>query len=113
MKHLNCRDVAAETVEAGATGVSIRWLITDKDGAPNFSMRHFEVAPGGSTPHHSHAWEHEVYIVGGVGVVVGPEGEEPVAAGDFVFVPPEEKHCFRNPGAETLNFICLIPNQEK
>ena len=62
-------EVPAETVEQGAEGVRIRWIISQADGAPNFAMRHFEIAPGGHTPHHAHDWEHEVFILTGRGNV--------------------------------------------
>ena len=65
----HAKDVKAEDVGEGAKGVKIRWLIGEQDGAPNFAMRHFEVAPGGHTPHHSHDWEHEVFVLSGRGKV--------------------------------------------
>jgi quercetin dioxygenase-like cupin family protein len=90
-------------------GVFKREVITAKDGAPNFCMRVFEVKPGSSTPNHSHPWEHEVFILAGQGVVVGKQGEIPLGTGNVVFIAPDEQHCFRNTGRQTLRFICLIP----
>ncbi|MCD4651924.1 MAG: cupin, partial [Candidatus Cloacimonetes bacterium] len=53
-------DVTLEDVNVdGADKVKIRWLIAEKDKAANFAMRMFEVEPGGHTPYHQHAWEHE------------------------------------------------------
>lgn len=102
-------DVRQDDVDAeGAAGVKIRWLIKKEDGAPNFAMREFELAPGGHTPHHGHGWEHEVYVLAGEGVVAGEEGESELKAGVVVFVPPNEKHNFRNTGAEPLRFLCLV-----
>lgn len=106
---LHYTDVPADDVEGEAVGVKIRWLIDEKSGAPNFAMRHFEVAPGGHTPLHSHAWEHEVFGLSGEGVVVGADGEKPFRAGDFVFMPPGEKHQFRNTGSDSLTMICIVP----
>jgi len=94
---------------SGAQGARMRLLIGPRDGAAVFHMRHFEVAPGGHTPHHAHDFEHEVLIWKGAGVVRGGEGERPCRAGDVVWVPANEKHQFRNPGTEPLEFICLIP----
>ena len=60
-------DIEGKAVtEAGAEGVTIRVLMGDNVGAPTFTMRHFEIAPGGRTPFHAHAWEHEVYILSGL-----------------------------------------------
>ncbi len=113
MKVMNYTDVPAEEVaEEGANRVVIRWLITSKDGAPNFSMRHFEIAPGGYTPLHSHGWEHEVFILHGKGKVVREGKDVPIKEGDFVFVPQGEEHQFRNQSDSTLTLLCLIPNPE-
>ncbi len=96
--------------EEGASGISIRWVIAEKDGAPNFSMRVFEVAPGGYSPYHSHPWEHEVFVLEGGGVVVQETGEVPISCGDVLFIPGGEMHQLRNTSEGTLEFICLIPN---
>ena len=106
----------AETVEAetvtseGAEGVAIRWLIDEGDpGAEHFVMRQFEVAPGGHTPRHRHAWEHEAYVLSGRGTVVTADGEQPIRTGDVVLVPAEDDHQFLNTGNAPLRFLCLIP----
>lgn len=93
-------------------GVVKREVINADDGAPNFCMRVFEVEPGSATPSHSHAWEHEVYILSGRGVVMGKQGEIEIGKDSVVFVPPDEHHCFKNNGDETLRFICVIPLQD-
>jgi len=112
MKAQHYTDVPAQDVQQDAEGVRIRWLIDQKCGAQNFAMRHFEVAPGGHTPFHAHAWEHEVFALSGEGVVVGKGGQRPFRTGDFVYMPPEEKHQFRNTGSEPLTMICVVPITE-
>lgn len=94
----------------GARGCTVRWLVGQEEGAPNFAMRQFEVEPGGYTPKHSHPYEHEVFVLEGSGTVV--EGDTPHAlrAGDVVFVQPGEVHQFLNTGASPLKFLCLVPN---
>jgi quercetin dioxygenase-like cupin family protein len=94
---------------AGAEGAKMRMLVGPQDGAANFHMRHFEVAPGGFTPHHQHDYEHEILILKGRGVANSVAGEQPLKAGDVIWVPANEMHQFRNPGPEPLEFICLIP----
>jgi quercetin dioxygenase-like cupin family protein len=101
-----------EVGEVGASGLTVRWVISEKDGAPNFSMRVFEVAPGGYSPYHSHPWEHEVFILTGNGVVVQEGDTVPLFRGDVLFIPPGETHQLKNNSDETLEFICLIPNPE-
>ena len=92
-------------------GVTIRLMISEGDGAPTFSTRYFEIAPGGYTPRHSHAWEHEVFVIGGQGSVTGREGVKPLTAGTSVFVPGGEEHQFRNTGDAPFIFTCAVPNQ--
>jgi quercetin dioxygenase-like cupin family protein len=41
---------------------------------------------------------------------VGVEGEKRFKPGDVVFVPPNEKHQFRNSGSKTVKFLCLVPH---
>ncbi len=93
----------------GAKKTKIRWLISDKDNAPNFAMRMFEVSPGGFTPYHSHSFEHEVFVVDGEGVFVTAEKEYPFKAGDVIFADPDLEHQFRNTGKNTLKFLCSVP----
>lgn len=111
MKVRNYREIAADPVgEEGASGITVRWVITEKDGASNFSMRVFEVEPGGYSPYHEHPWEHEVFILEGQGLLVQGNNEVPFSKGDVIFIPPDEEHQLRNISKEPLEFICLIPN---
>ena len=107
----NYSEVEAVDVEQGAKDVKIRWVITEKEGAPNFIMRVFEFLPGGYSPYHSHAWEHEVFILSGKGVVVSEDGEHEIGVGDVIFVPGNEVHQFKNIGEDELRFICLVPKK--
>ena len=106
--------VQAEDVNAeGASKVKVRWLITKEMGAENFAMRIFEVEPSGYSPLHVHPWEHEVFILEGEGQLFDGEKAAPFKAGDVVFVPPNERHQFKNNGKDLLKFICLIPYTKK
>ncbi len=93
----------------GVRGVKMRMLIGPDDGAHNFHMRHFEVAPAGNTPHHSHDYEHEVLVLKGTGVVVSDQGERSFEAGDVIFISANERHQIMNRSGEPLEFVCLIP----
>ncbi len=93
----------------GADGARMRMLVGPEDGAGNFHMRHFEVRPGGFTPHHQHDYEHEILILRGAGTARSEQGERAFKAGDVIWVPANEMHQFRNTGSEPLEFICLIP----
>jgi len=93
----------------GATGARMRMLVGPGEGAQSCHMRHFEVAPGGYTPHHQHDYEHEILILKGRGKALSEQGERSFSAGDVIWVPPNEMHQFQNTGSERLEFICLIP----
>ena len=106
-------DMEWQAVSAsGAKDCRIRELITAADHAPTFSMRQFEVDPGGCTPHHRHPWEHEVYILSGSGVVRKDSGEIPFDAGTALLIYPDETHSFHNTGDTPLRFLCLIPVEQ-
>jgi quercetin dioxygenase-like cupin family protein len=111
MKIIHCDEIApAPVTTEGATGCGMCCLIGEPDGAPSFSMRHFVVAPGGSTPKHSHGHEHEVYVLEGTGVVLEGDVEHPLRPGTAIFVPPGQLHQFRNTGTGPMRFLCLIPH---
>lgn len=110
IKKVHYTDVPPDPVgEAGASGLTVRWVITEEDGAENFSMRVFEMAPGGSSPFHSHPWEHEVFILEGEGLVVTGDGELAISQGDVLFIPPGYRHQLTNSSNDRLAFVCLIP----
>jgi quercetin dioxygenase-like cupin family protein len=110
MRITNFKNVTAEKVsDPAAQGVTIRWLISEKDNAPNFAMRLFEVAPEGHTPYHQHPFEHEVFVLQGKGSLVVEGDEHPFAEGDSIFVPGGEKHQFRNASKDALVFLCMVP----
>lgn len=111
MKVVNLESVDLSPVEMqGAQSCSMRLLVSPADGAPNFSMRQFEVAPGGHTPLHSHPYEHEVFVLEGEGTVREGDQERPLSKGDVVYVAPDDVHQFRNTGSGPLKFLCLVPN---
>ncbi|MEC9093715.1 MAG: cupin domain-containing protein [Planctomycetota bacterium] len=111
MKVINHQSVEINPVDMeGAVGCSMRQLVSEADGAPNFSMRQFEVEPGGNTPLHSHPYEHEVFVLQGDGIVMEGPRERPIKKGDVVYVAPDDLHQFKNSGQEPLRFLCLVPN---
>jgi quercetin dioxygenase-like cupin family protein len=113
MKVVHYTDVELEPVYAeGASGAKIRWLIAQKDGAPNFALRMFEVEPGGQTPYHEHDWEHELYVLDGKGSLVTERGELPFATNDVMYVDPNMMHAFKNTGDTILKFLCIIPHEK-
>jgi quercetin dioxygenase-like cupin family protein len=90
-------------------GVSVRWLIGPAEGAPNFAVRYFEIAPGEGTSLDRHEHDHGVVVLRGRGeVLLGDEVLE-VSFGDAVYVSPHEPHQFRCTGEVPLGFLCVIP----
>jgi quercetin dioxygenase-like cupin family protein len=109
--HYNEAELEPVNVE-GAEGTKIRWLIAQKDGAPNFALRMFEVEPDGHTPYHEHAWEHEVYVLEGQGVLQTERGELPFASNDIIYVDPGMRHSFKNTGEAKMKFLCIVPHEK-
>lgn len=110
MKIEKSTNISKSPVEAeGAKDVGIRWLISKEDGAENFSMRMFELAPGGHTPLHTHPQEHEVFILEGKGTFVFEGQQHPFSAEHVIFVPSNKEHRFMNTGDSVLRMLCVIP----
>ena len=111
MKKLHYTDVEEiDVTDYGSTNTTIRWLITkEKDGAPRFSIRRFEIKPGGEIGIHNHPQEHEIYILSGSGVVFTIKEMYEINPNDVLYVPPSENHGYKNTGEEDLVFLCVIP----
>ena len=106
------RDIIPVPVEAeGAVHAMKRILIGSGDGAPLFSMRMFDIAPGGCSPRHRHNFEHEIYVVSGSGTLSSAGEEYLLHPGTSVFIAPDEEHQLRNSGTDTLRFLCIVPRE--
>lgn len=106
MKVQSYRDVKGINA---AQGVTMRIVAGTAEKAPTFVMRVFEIEPGWATPHHSHPWEHEMFIVKGQGVLKSGNTEKPLKEGDAVMVLPNEQHGVFNTGKNLLMMICIVP----
>jgi len=111
MKLKRYADVKPGTYDGIPDGVQLREMITAEDGAPNFTLRVFDVEAGASTPFHSHAWEHEVFVVQGTGRVKTEDRETAFQVGDSVYIAPTEKHCFI--ADVPARFICVVPIKDR
>ena len=107
IKHTS--DVPSKDLAPKLPGVHLQVLVGPEDGAENFVLRRFTLEPGASTPHHDHDLEHEIIVLEGEGTIIADDGEHPVTSGDVVFIPPDERHQFRNTGTTTYRMICLVP----
>ena len=55
---------------------------------------------------------HMNYVIEGSGALVNEKGEEqPLKAGDFALVNPDEKHQYRNKGDIPFKMICGVPKE--
>ena len=93
----------------GLPGVTVRWLWAEKDGAPNFALRLFEVELGASTFYHTHPYEHEVYILSGQAILRGKDREQTLGPDDTALILGNEEHQFVNVGQDVLRLLCAIP----
>jgi len=106
MRVISYEEVEAKEVKEGFK-LKIRWLNTA--GSKNFSVRLFEIEPGGYSPYHNHPWEHEIFVLEGNGTVIGNEGAEAISVGNIISIPGEETHQIKNTGKSTLKLLCMIP----
>ncbi|TFH33807.1 MAG: cupin domain-containing protein [Dehalococcoidia bacterium] len=90
-------------------GAQKRVVFGQKQGAPTFAMRIFDVPPGGGSSDHSHDFEHQMLILEGEGTLRNEQGDAPLKAGSALFVPANERHQLRNTGKENLRFVCVVP----
>jgi quercetin dioxygenase-like cupin family protein len=102
-------DVDYESV-AAADGLARGVLIDEGDGAPNFAIRRFTLAPGSAVPKHTNEVEHEQYVLAGEYVVGIGDEEYTVSPGDSLFIPAGTVHWYRNESDQEGAFICAVPN---
>ncbi len=114
MKIISLGQVEKSRVQmAGAYNAWKQIPLSREDGAPVYAFRVFTVEPGGYTPYHQHPYEHMNFIIEGEGVLVNASGEEqPIKAGDFALVLPDEKHQYRNTSPDKpFVLVCGVPKE--
>lgn len=84
-------------------------ILGPDDGVPNYVMLYVRHDPGGSSPFHTHEWEHQAFITEGAGVVEVDGKEYPIKQGDCVLVPGGSQHQFRNTGDVMLSRVTVNP----
>ena len=94
----------------GSKDLSIRFLVTQEDGAPHFSMMLLELSPKGYTPDHSHQREEEIFVKAGKGELKSEENRTSIREGDVLYILPDEMHQFINTGSEILELLCVTSN---
>lgn len=111
MFRTNINDIPETGINRGyRPGVSIRYLVLQEFGAPNFEMRYFELEPGTSTSNDHHASEHEVFVVRGHATLHLGERSVALRPHDALLIEPWEPHRFENTTDEPFGFLCIVPN---
>lgn len=97
------------------TGAGLGWrdvvrnTLLRPEGEPAaFSVRYFEVAPGGYTSLERHQHVHAVLVLRGRARVVLGSRVHDLKPHDFVYVPPDTPHQFVNDGPEPFGFLCVV-----
>lgn len=103
-------DVPQENVTAfGSTGTKIQWFRKPEEST-HFMLRRFEIEPKGQIGIHGHPEEHQMFILKGPIALLNKDGIETIVKTDqFVYMPPEELHGYRNPNNYPVSFLCGIP----
>jgi quercetin dioxygenase-like cupin family protein len=109
-KVIHYTDAAAIVLGDSAPGAAKRVLVDDEnDGAVTTVLLMIEIAPGGSSPHHSHTYELAGFVVEGHGRVLIDDTWHDLNPGDVVHVPGNILHEFVNNGDTIFKFLSAIP----
>jgi len=103
-------DVPSSAVTAfGSEHTSIQWFRTPEEST-HFMLRRFEIGPHGHIGIHQHPEEHQMFILVGPIHLLDEHGTETlVESNQFVYMPPNEPHGYRNRSDHTVSFLCGIP----
>ncbi len=111
MKHSHFSAIEKEEVSLfGSEKTTVQWWTKRKD-SEYFMMRKFEIGKNGHIGVHNHPEEHQMFVLKGPINLIDKDGRETkVDTGEFVYMPPNEKHGYNNPNDYPVSFICCIPN---
>jgi len=102
---VKCEELPKEKGEK----VCVRWLLERGKNAENFSMRLFEISPGGEIGRHAHPWEHGIFVIDGEGELEVNGRSFTVEGGSYIYIPRGAFHSYRNRGKGSFKFLCIIP----
>ncbi len=107
LKQTEAVDITPEGLKDKGS-VTVQWMLGEPEGAPNFELRYFALNGDVATDRHSHAWEHQVFVIEGRGKLCTAEEEYDLVPGAAVLVAPNELHHFACAG-DRFEFICVVP----
>ena len=87
---------------------SARPILDAEQGTPTYTMLYRALTDGESSPMHSHAWEHQAYILEGSCTLSCDGVDYQVTEGDAVLVPPHAEHEWRSNGIP-VNWLVFNP----
>jgi quercetin dioxygenase-like cupin family protein len=93
----------------GIEGVVKRVLVSPENGWDGWTMRLFDIDPGGHTPRHAHDWPHINFVAAGRGELYLHGEAHPLESGSYAYVPAGDEHQFRAAADEALSFVCIVP----
>ena len=97
----------------GSQKTAIRWFRRPEEST-HFMLRRFDIEAGGFIGVHAHPEEHQMYILKGPIVLLDQNNKETVVQADeFIYMPPNEPHGYKNPNTFGVAFLCGIPKLEK
>jgi len=110
---ISLKTVLHEGKPLDITGTSIRWLVHNRYGGPeyrhNFALRHFTMKPGGKIPFHAHEYVEAVFVLEGSLIFKSETEAARVGPGDVIYTYTGEGHSLENPSkTETAVFTCTI-----
>ena len=110
----NVSDVPISDVTAyGSTNTTIQWFRTPEEST-HFMLRRFVIDSLGQIGIHGHPEEHQMFILQGPIHLLDKDGQvSKVDSNQFVYMPPDELHGYRNPNDFPVSFLCGIPKLKK
>jgi quercetin dioxygenase-like cupin family protein len=110
MQHILQNKLQKEEVKNfGSEKTTIQWFRRPEE-ANMFMLRRFEIGPDGHIGIHTHPEEHQIYILKGPIILQSENKQEiEVVEDEFIYVPPNESHGYKNPNPFPVSFLCGIP----
>jgi quercetin dioxygenase-like cupin family protein len=97
---------AGETIELH--GVKKELAIGGYDGSDQIVLRILSLDVNRFMPVHEHDFPHIWKIEQGSGILTdGAGNEHQITAGQFIFIPGNERHGMRNNGDDKLEYLCF------
>ncbi len=92
----------------GWRGVTRYTLLQPPAALAQFSLRYFELRPGGYSSFEKHAHVHAIVVLRGKGKAVIGQQVLDLAPFDLVYVPPNTPHRWINEDSEPFGFLCPV-----